>query len=400
VTIDGILFWLGAIPATLLVLTILVLVHEIGHFATARLAGIRVLEFGIGFPPRARVLHDDGETIYSLNYLPIGGFVRMEGEDADSNDPRSFANAPILRQIGVLVAGVTMNLIVAFVLFFIVALLFSPGEAVRADYIVPNSAAAAAGLRNGVTIESINGQRFGFMTSQDLLSAIQAHPGQTVEIGYVDLDGARKTVQVTLGSRLAQGSNGPTGVLGITCQPVPVSEVIGARDALSRALVALGSQPLPAAQPCGLKESVTYSSTDPATAIAMAADQTGKSLQLILQGLGRLGEQLATHPEQAPANVAGPVGITQVVGIYLFDFGPVLVILLAAVLSANLALVNILPIPPFDGGKVAIVLIKRAFGVRGVGAYEIATNVIGFVLLMAFLAWISYFDILRIGGGG
>jgi regulator of sigma E protease len=394
VTAGGILFWVGAIAATVLVLGVLVLVHEIGHFVTARLAGIRVLEFGVGFPPRARVLHDDGETIYSLNYLPIGGFVRMEGEDADSNDPRSFTNAPLIRQIGVLVAGVTMNLIVAFLLFFVVALLFSPGEAVKADFVAPTGAAGKAGLPNGVTIESLNGQRFGFMSTQDLLGAVRSHAGETVAIGYVDPDGTHKTARVTL------GNDPQVGILGIYCEPVPVYVAMAMRDALSQSIAALGGQPLPAPQGCSLQESVTYNSTDPATAVAMAADQTGNSLRLILQGLASLGEQLATHPEQAPANVAGPVGITQVVGIYLFDFGPVLVILLAAVLSANLALINILPIPPFDGGKVAIVLIKRVFGVRGVGAYEIATNLIGFVLLMAFLVWISYFDILRIGGGG
>jgi len=85
-TLQGLLFAVVAIPLTLLILTVLVVVHEFGHFLTARLAGIRVLEFGIGFPPKAKVIGHDHGTEYTLNYLPIGGFVRLEGEDTDSDD--------------------------------------------------------------------------------------------------------------------------------------------------------------------------------------------------------------------------------------------------------------------------------------------------------------------------
>ena len=79
-------------------LGVLVVIHELGHFVTARLAGVRVLEFGLGFPPRAQVLRSEGETLYTLNWLPIGGFVRLEGEDGDSDDPRSFVRAPAADQ--------------------------------------------------------------------------------------------------------------------------------------------------------------------------------------------------------------------------------------------------------------------------------------------------------------
>src|SRR5512132_2728544 len=96
----------------------LVLVHEVGHFVTARLAKVRVLEFGIGFPPRARVLRSGGETLYTLNWLPIGGFVKLEGEDGnDTDDPRSFAAQRYLTKMLILVAGVAMNIVLAFVIF-------------------------------------------------------------------------------------------------------------------------------------------------------------------------------------------------------------------------------------------------------------------------------------------
>src|SRR6476661_11262328 len=101
----------------LVVLGSLVLVHELGHFITARLAGVRVLEFGIGFPPRAKVISSHGETLYTLNWLPIGGFVRLEGEDGDSDDPRSFTRAALPVKLLVLLAGVGMNLVLALVIF-------------------------------------------------------------------------------------------------------------------------------------------------------------------------------------------------------------------------------------------------------------------------------------------
>jgi regulator of sigma E protease len=368
-SLGGLGFIIEGLVGTLLVLGILVLVHEAGHFVTARITGVRVLEFGIGFPPRAKVLGHDHETEYTLNYLPIGGFVRLEGEDADSDDPRAFGNARLWKQVVILAAGVVMNIVTAFLLFFIVAWLFAPGVAVKADYVVPDGAAGKAGLQSGVTIESVDGQRYGFMTSTGILDAIRANAGKTVTIGYVALDGSHKTAVVTLGTDASKG------ILGITCSSDPKAQ-------------------------CGLKEVITYTSTDPVSAIGMAADQTGTSLRLVLVGLGTIGSQLASNPSQAPAGVSGPVGIGRVVGIVLQDYGPVILLLLAAVLSANLGLVNILPFPPLDGGRITVLVVKRIFGMKGVSALEAASYVVGFGLLMAFIAWISYFDIIRAATGG
>lgn len=399
-TTQGLLFALLAIPVTLLVLCVLVLAHEFGHFITARLSGIKVLEFGIGFPPRAKVLHDDGETLYTLNYLPIGGFCRFEGEDSDSDDPRSFSMAGLPKQILVLVAGVTMNLLMAFAIFFVVAWVWSPGETVKAEYVLPNSAAGRAGLPNGIQIESLNGERFHFLVGGDPLEAIKAHPGETVTIGYIDSSGARKTAVVELGSTTNPNTGKVQGFLGITCQS-PAMMVVGAvQSGMNWGRLATAQPQLPP-QTCSMTANVNYAvlQTDPGAAAATAFDQTTKSLGLILGALGDLGAHIATEPTQAPPGVMGPAGITQSVGLVLLDYGPVMLLILAAILSANLALINILPIPPFDGGKIAIQGIKRVFGVRGVTNYEIVTNLVGFVLLFVFLGWITYFDILRLGGG-
>jgi regulator of sigma E protease len=363
-TIQGILFWAYAIPLTLVVLTALVMVHELGHFITGRLSNIRVLEFGIGFPPKAKTLGRDHETEYTLNWLPIGGFCKFEGEDADSTDPRAFGNAPLWRQLLVLVAGVTMNVLLAFFLFFVVAWFWDPAQGVKIGRLADGGAAQRAGLVPGEVVESVDGQRFGFLANDSILSAISARAGQSVTIGYIDLDGNHKSVQLTL------GTDATAGILGIRS--------------------ASDNEPLQGA--------VTYTTTDPITAVGEAADQTVTSLSLIVQALGSLGQQIVNHPTEAPSGVQGPIGITRDIGVVFGDYGPPLVILLAGVLSANLALVNVLPLPPLDGGRIAILVAKRLAGKRGVSAVEAMSYVVGFALLMGFLAWITFFDLMRGGG--
>src|SRR5688572_25874274 len=145
----------------LAILGILVVIHELGHFVTARLANVRVLEFGIGFPPRAKVLRDSGETLYTLNWLPIGGFVKLEGEDGDEgDDPRSFVNQPLRTRLVILLAGVVMNLLLALAIFFLIAWLITPLYALKIPTVDAGSPAAAAGLEPGDAIVSVNGTRY------------------------------------------------------------------------------------------------------------------------------------------------------------------------------------------------------------------------------------------------
>ncbi|MEO5704523.1 MAG: site-2 protease family protein, partial [Candidatus Limnocylindrales bacterium] len=136
------LFALVAIVLFIVILGSLVLIHEIGHYLTARLLNVRVLEFGIGFPPRAKVLRTKGETLWTLNWLPIGGFVRMDGEDGDgADDPRAFSAKSLRVRLTILVAGVAMNVALAFVIFFAIALLSWPTVGVRIGQVEAGSPA-------------------------------------------------------------------------------------------------------------------------------------------------------------------------------------------------------------------------------------------------------------------
>ena len=157
----------------ILILGALVVIHELGHFVTARLSNVRVLEFGIGFPPRAKVLRNKGETLYSLNWLPIGGFVKLEGEDGtDADDPRSFSHQGLPKKLTILVAGVVMNILLAFVIFTGIAWLASPLVGVKFFEVQPGSPAAAAGLQPGEAIVAVDGQHYQFIAGPNAIDRV------------------------------------------------------------------------------------------------------------------------------------------------------------------------------------------------------------------------------------
>ena len=210
----------GAITILLFVfiLSSLVVIHELGHFVLARIFGMRVHEFGIGFPPRARVLRDRGETLYTLNWLPIGGFVRLEGEDGDSDDPRSFTVASLPRKVLVLLAGVVMNLLLAFVIFTGIAWLATPQGGLVFNEVVAGSPADLAGLKAGETILAIDGTTFDLLPSpqagEAAIAALRDRAGQAVTLLVRGADGTERNVAVTLRAPDLAATQGALGIRG------------------------------------------------------------------------------------------------------------------------------------------------------------------------------------------
>jgi regulator of sigma E protease len=350
----------------LAILGVLVVIHELGHFVTARLARVRVLEFGIGFPPRAKVLRSGGETLYTLNWLPIGGFVKLEGEDGDDgDDPHSFSNQGVLTKLWILVAGVAMNVVLAFVIFASIALVASPFMGIRFHEVVPGSPAAVGGLRPGDALVAIDGERFDFFGERSILDGLRARAGETIVLTVDREDGSREQITVTLRDQAAIDAG--QGALGIAQS---------------------------AERPWEGYFFGEYTGHDPITAASIGVRETTRALGLIIGGLGALVDSVATDPT-APPPVAGPVGIASQIGDIFWNAGPIMTLYVAGILSANLALVNILPFPPLDGGRMLMIVLKRIFGRRISLRAEQLTYVVGFVFLFAFIIWITGFDILR-----
>ena len=270
------------------ILGALVVIHELGHFIVARLAGVRVLEFGIGFPPRAKVIRSKGETLYTLNWLPIGGFVKLEGEDGDqANDPRSFSAQSLPVRLAILVAGVVMNIALAFAIFTGIVWLASPYVTAKFDEVQPDSPAAAAGLRPGESIVAVDGQRFQFFVGASIVQVLRSNAGETVIMTVESPDGAVREVPVTL--RDASQIDENHGALGIA----------------------------------GIENGLDGSTTtnDLPTAIAVGADETLRWMGLIVGGLGSLVASVVADPT-APPPVSGPIGIATQIGDVFWEAGP------------------------------------------------------------------------------
>jgi len=392
----------------------IVLWHELGHFLVARLARVRVLEFGVGFPPRARSLGRGGVsaadtsgyaeareaallasrddeavleavletpeiprgTEYTLNWLPIGGFVKLEDENGGEGfDPRSFGRARLVTKLLILVAGVLMNLVLALAIFTGIAWLATPHVGLGFGEVEPGSPAAAAGLQPGDAIIGVDGQQYDFFSAYDGTSPItdlRDRAGETVTLDIQHADGTRAEVQVTLRST-AEVEAG-NGALGIRAAPGGFEFVY---------LDQTTGRPFGDALQIGVSETVRW-------------------FGLIIDGLSSLVGSLISNPTTAPP-VSGPVGIAT----SLFDVfrtgGPIMVLFFAGVLSANLALVNVLPFPPLDGGRMLMLVLKAIprYGRRISLRAEQTTYAVGFIALFAFLIWITVFDIARqVTGGG
>ena len=337
------------------VLIVLVLVHEGGHYFSARAFGVKIEEFGLFFPPRLWSFTRKG-TRYSINAIPIGGFVKLAGEE-DPSVPGSLASKKPWVRIIVLAAGSIMNAILPIILFSLAFMI--PHNVVKGEVVVqevaPKSPAEEMGIQVGDTILVVNGKTVEGLA--DVSTQINLKLGQDLEMVVEHTDATRETIMVVPRWQPPE-DEGAIGILSAVPDATTVSESFPFWDAI----------------PMGFTECIdTY----------------------VLYKNGIISLIIGA----SPATVAGPVGIAELTGeaaragfSYLLQF--------AAFFSINLAIINIFPLPALDGGRIVFVVLEWIRGGRRISArVEGLIHTAGFFLLIAAMLAITYQDIARIIAG-
>jgi len=368
----------------ILVLGLLVLVHEAGHFFAARRFGVRADEFGFGFPPRMFGFYkktngkwklvwgdktvdpkDVPGTVYSLNWIPLGGFVKIKGENGETKEQDSFASKPAWQRAIMLSAGVIMNIILAWLIITIGLMLGLPqvldnlpkdakitGHQIQIVDVLPESPAFKADFKVGDFIEDINDQKFNTYT--EVQDFVDKNNGQaltyTIKRGQAMLD---KQVTPTTMKETNRGGIG-----------IGIAEI-------------------------GLVRYPFF------TAIAKGFTTTFGLLWMIIVGLFSLLVRMFTG-HNVSAEVSGPVGIATLTG-QMVDMGWVYLMQFVALLSLNLAVINILPIPALDGGRLVFLLIEKVRGKPVKQTTEAMIHNIFFILLLALIIFVTYKDVLKLG---
>ncbi len=364
----------------LLVLSLLVFVHELGHFLTARFFGVKCEEFGMGIPPRGvglqkhqgkwRLIWGNRENvpgesiIYSLNWIPIGGFVKIKGENGEmENETDSFGYKPVWQRNLILAAGVTMNVLLTIVLLMIGFAIGMPSstsnleggiivskQQVQIAQVIEKSPAQAADLRVGDIVLQVDGQEIN--NSEQLRTIVIAKENQAVNF-------------------VIERSNDQ---IEKTITPIKIGENIG----VGVAIADLGTVRYPIH-----------------LALWQALKATWGWFMMMILAIVALVKQLFGGPGVG-VEFAGPVGIAVLTG-QAAKLGWVYLLQFAALLSLNLAIINILPFPALDGGRILFLTIGKVRGKMISSKWENASHNIGFILLMVLILFITYRDLVKYG---
>ena len=356
----------------ILVLSVLVFVHELGHFLVAKACGMRVDEFAIGFPPRIWGVKK-GETLYAINAIPLGGYVRIHGEGSEDDvdhDPKSFQNKSVWARIAVIVAGVVMNLLFAFLLLCILFITGSvtsgglgletiPGAQVKEGKVLvvqvqDKSPAQKAGLLSGDTLKQLTVTKTGEIEAVHNIKDVQALTKKWQLAGTDDISVQVDRAGTIMNLKATIASSGPALGVGI--------------EDLSRVQLPFWRAPQGAIKVMWV------------------------TIQNTWDALGQFASNLFFHA-QLDKDISGPIGIYHATA-SAAQQGAVSVLFLIIILSVNLALLNILPFPPLDGGKFLFLLIELIFRRRIVR--QRAENTIaaaGMIVLLIIIVLVSINDI-------
>jgi regulator of sigma E protease len=366
------LYFVSAL-AFILLLTGLIIVHELGHFFVARWSGVVVEEFGFGLPPRAKTLFWWKGTRFSLNWIPFGGFVRLKGEaaltDRERRERGSFSAASIPKRIAILVAGVVMNLLVALILLVIG---FSAGRWIPTymslDEMLASADRDGVHLRLGVLVDDVveggAAQRAG-VPARSILLTVDGAPVERPEDVIALQQGKRRVVYALLTETQEEQTVNvilDDGKSGVVLSAVPRELSADRRSLLHAARLALRE---------------THVVT----------------VQTIL-GIGRLVSSLVSTA-RVPEGITGIVGIAQLTYASVQE-GLFMYLRLVAVLSLSLAALNILPFPALDGGRVLFVLIEAIARRPMARQLELGMNSVGFALLLVLILFVTFYDVLRL----
>lgn len=361
----------------IVILVALIVVHELGHFFAAKLSKMRVDEFGVGYPPRAWGIRR-GETEYTLNWLPFGGFVKIYGEDGTDmprgDKSRAFSARPKWQQALVLVAGIAMNLVFAWLLFSVVLAVgtpraLSPEEAA----VAPDAALTVAGVLPGSPADEA-----GIMAGDTILSASQgearfesyAPEAFTEFVGDASQDQPVMLSVKSLSQEVDEVQVVPeTGV-------IPGNE---AQAAIGVSLITVGTISVPWWQA-------------PYEGLLLTIEVTKQTAV----GLAHFFASIFTFTADL-AQVSGPVGIAGAVG-NASEGGIAPLLALTAVISVNLALINLIPIPALDGGRLLFVLVEAVTRRPIKASVAGAVNAVGFMLLILLMVVVTVNDIFKIAG--
>ena len=326
--------------AAIFVFLLVILLHELGHFTVAKIVGIKVNEFAIGMGPTI-FKTKKGETQYSLRALPIGGYVSMEGEDEDSNDPRSFNSASVLERMAVLAAGAFMNFVLAIIVLSIVS--FNTGmPTTTIEGTTENSPAESAGIVEGDKINSINGVNVD--SWEDIVKEISNKKNN--EELKINLSRNNEKIDINLTPTVEDERT----VIGI--MPVMETSITGA--------------------------------------IRGGFQKTGMFLNAMFDFV-----KMAFRGKVSTNDLSGPVGVINVVG-EAAKMGFTNLLLILGFISVNLGFFNLLPIPALDGSRLVFLFIELIRGKPIDPEKENLVHVIGFFLLIGLMIIVTYRDLIKI----
>ena len=338
-----------------IILGAIVLVHEFGHFIFSKMFGVYVYEFSIGMGPK--LLHfkkKNGETEYCIRLIPIGGFVSLAGEDADDNnkipEDRKLYSKPVWQRFLIMVAGVMNNFIFAFLLLFIMALIYGSATTKPiVDSVTVGMPAEMAGIKKGDTIVSIDGQKISSFSEIQLY--LQTSEGKEMEFVIKDASGNKRTVMITPDKTVGEDGK-ETYFIGIALD-TKVNK--------------------------GFVSSIKY-----------AGSTTFSLYKLMFTTIKQLFNGRASVKD-----LSGPVGIYTIVS-EESKAGFQNILYLTAYLSINVGFINLLPFPAFDGGRVVFLIIEKIRKKRVPVKIEAIVNGVGFALLMLLMLFVTFNDVLRL----